>query len=66
MDLASLNIIVKGAASTMYCTYTEVELLHKRRLEAEGAAVVYKTLQRLHVSENESKKRARDQVSLRS
>ena len=66
MDLGGIDVAAEAAAATSYCTYTDVELLCKRRIEAEGAAAARKRLQCLRVSENESRKRAHDHVSLRS
>ena len=65
MDFGGVDVSAEAAAATSYRTYSDVELLRKRRIEAEGAAAARKTLQCLRVGENESKKRARDHVSLR-
>ena len=65
MDFGGVNVAVEAAAATSYRTYSNVELLRKRRIEAEGAAAARKRLQCLRVGKNESRKQAHDHVSLR-
>ena len=65
MDFGKVNVAAETAAATSYRTYSDMELLCKRRIEAEGVAAAQKKLQCLRVGKNESRKRARDHVSLR-
>ena len=64
MDLGRVDNAAEATAATSYCTYTNVELLRKCRIEAEGAAAARQRLQCFRVSKNESSKRAHDHVSL--
>ena len=49
MDFGGVDVAAEGAATTSYRTYSDVELLQKRRIEAEGAAAARKRLQCLRV-----------------
>ena len=60
-----IDVAAEATAATLYQTYTNVELLQKSRLEAEVAASARKALQVLLVNENLTRKRAREQESLR-
>ena len=60
-----VDVAAEVVAATSYRTYSNVELLQKRRIEAEGAAAARKRLQCLRVGENESRKCTRDHVLLR-
>ena len=57
MDANSADVAVEAMATTSFCTYSDIELIHKRYLKAEGVAAVRNFLLQLNVSKNESRKR---------
>ena len=59
------DVAVEAASVTQYRTFSDVELLRKRRLEAEEAAAARKVQQGRRLSKNETRKRARTGETLR-
>ena len=45
MGSAKEDVASEAASATLYRTYTDLELLQKHKLEAEGATAAYKVLQ---------------------
>ena len=64
MDCAMANVAGEVAVATTFCTYSNVKLIRKRCLEAKGAVAACKSLHGFRLSENKSRKQARDQVLL--
>ena len=65
MASGSSDVAAEAASVTQYRTFSDLELLHKRRLEAEEAAAAHKAQQGRRLSENETRKRARTGETLR-
>ena len=64
MDLGGVDVATEIAATNSYRTYSDMELLYKCRIEAEGAITAQKRLQCLRISKKENRKCTRDHVSL--
>ena len=59
MASGSDDVAAEAASVTQYRTFSDVELLRKRRLEAEEATAARKVEQGRQLAENETRKRAR-------
>ena len=59
MASGSDDVAAEAASMTQYHTFSDVELLRKRRLEAEEAVATRKVQQSRRLLENETRKRAR-------
>ena len=66
MGIVNDDVAAEAASAIQYRSFTDVELLRKRRLEGEGAGAVRKALQDKQVAENDSCKRAHNGETLRS
>ena len=66
MGTTSDDVATKASFAIQYRSFTDVELLWKRRLEGEGDAAARKALQDKRVVENDTCKRAHNGETLRS